>query len=233
MPRRLPVLALGLATTAAALSADTYPRQPLDVEHYRFALTLADTTDRIVGEATIRMRLLAAGLREVSLDLADASPARQGKGMTVDRVTSGGQPRAFSHARDRLTIALGAPSRDGQVIELVVSYAGIPADGLQIRPNQHGDRTFFSDDWPNKARQWLPTIDHISDKATMEMAVTVPAHYQVISNGRRIEETDLAGGVRRTVWHEAVPIAPWLYALGVAPFAVQYVGDHLGVRPGS
>ena len=107
-------------------------------------------------------------------------------------------------------------------------YEGIPADGLEITQTKYGDRTFFSDDWPDKARQWLPTVDHIADKATMEMDIVAPAHYQVISNGRRVEETDLPGNTRRTVWRESVPIAPWLYTLGVARFAVQEVGEYDG-----
>jgi aminopeptidase N len=94
---------------------------------------------------------------------------------------------------------------------------------LYIKRARH--RTFSN--WPTR-RQWLPTIDHISDKATMEMDVTAPAHYQVISNGRRMEETDVSDGMRRTVWRESVPIAPWLYVLGVARFAVQHVGDYNG-----
>ncbi|MDQ3071532.1 MAG: M1 family peptidase, partial [Acidobacteriota bacterium] len=227
--RRLTLMLLSLAAAGTTLTADTYPRQPIDLQHYRFALMLSDTTDRIDGEATIRLRLLKAGVTSVTLDLAAATPERAGKGMTVQGVTSNGQALPFTHQADRLAIALATPSREGQVAEFVVRYAGIPADGLQIKPNPHGDRTFFSDNWPDKARQWLPTIDHISDKATMEMVVTAPAHYQVVSNGRRIEETDLPGGLRRTVWHESVPIAPWLYALGVARFAVQHVGDYDGV----
>jgi aminopeptidase N len=229
LQRSLPVLVLCLATAGASATADTYPRQPIDVEHYRFALTLADTTDRIVVAATVRLRLLADDVPSVALDLAAVTPERAGKGMTVQGVTSVGQALRFAHQADRLIVTLAAPSRKGQVVELVVRYSGIPADGLQIKPNHHGDRTFFSDNWPNKARQWLPTIDHISDKATMEIAVTAPAHYQVVSNGRRIEETDLPERLRLTVWHESVPIAPWLYALGVAPFAVQHVGDYDGI----
>ena len=208
---------------------DTYARQPLDVEHYRFALTLTDSTDRIAGEATVRMRLLAPNLTTVWLDLANISTARQGRGMTVSAVARNGIALRFTHTDDHLTMTLDKPSTVGETIELVVRYAGIPADGMQIKPNMHGDRTFFSDDWPNKAHHWLPMIDHISDKATMEMHVVAPAHYQVISNGRRIEQTDLMGGTRRTVWRESVPIAPWLYALGVARFAVQHVGDYNGV----
>ena len=211
------------------MAADTYPRQPVDVEHYRFALTLSDTTDRVTGEATVRVRMLAAGVPAVTLDLGGATPARAGRGMTVERATADGTSAPYTHSADRLTITLPAPSRDRQRIEFVIRYAGIPADGLQIKPNRHGDRTFFSDNWPDKARQWLPTIDHISDKAAMEMVVEAPAHYQVVSNGRRVEETDLPAGMRRTTWQESVPIAPWLYVLGVARFAVQHVGDYNGV----
>jgi aminopeptidase N len=225
----LPVLVLFASIAVARLAADTYPRQPLDVEHYRFAITLSDASDRIAGEATVRMRWLASGVQTVTLDLANVTAARAGKGMTVRDVRSHGRALAVAHASDRLTMTLPEPSQEGQVFDLVVRYDGVPADGLQIKPNPHGDRTFFSDDWPNKAHQWLPTIDHISDKATMEMDVTAPAHYQVVSNGRRIEETDLPGNMRRTVWLESVPIAPWLYALGVARFAVQHVGEYRGV----
>jgi aminopeptidase N len=117
----------------------------------------------------------------------------------------------------------------GESVSLVVRYAGIPAAGLQIKPDKYGDRAFFSDNWPDKARHWLPTIDHISDKATMEMEVVAPAQYQVVSNGRRMETTDLAHGERRTVWRESAPIVPWLFVLGVARFAVQQVGDYAGI----
>ncbi len=226
----LPVVALLLlAPVTSGHRRDGYQRQPLDVEHYRFALTLADSTDRISGRATVRMKLLNAGMTSVWLDLAGVTPERKGRGMRVSGVTSGGASLRFTHADDRLTMTLASPSTAAQVVELTVSYEGIPADGLLIKPTPHGDRAFFSDDWPDKAHQWLPTIDHIADKATMEMDVVAPSHYQVISNGRRVEETDLMDGTRRTVWRESVPIAPWLYVLGVARFAVQHVGDHHGI----
>lgn len=48
------------------------------------------------------------------------------------------------------------------------AYEGIPAAGLRIGPNNFGERTFFSTNWPNRARPWLPMIDHPYDKATSE-----------------------------------------------------------------
>ena len=111
----------------------------------------------------------------------------------------------------------------GERLRLRIAYAGVPASGLKIGANKHGERTFFSDNWPDKGRHWLPTVDHVYDKATASMVVTAPAHYQVVSNGLLVEETDLPDGRRRTHWRQSVPIAPWLYTLGVARFAVQHV----------
>ena len=142
--------------------------------------------------------------------------------MTVSAVTEGGAPRTFEHAGDRLTIRLDPAGRAGERRTLVVRYRGIPETGLLIANNKHGERSFFSDNWPIKARHWLPTLDHPYDKATSEMLVDAPAHYQVVSNGLLVEETDLGNGRRLSHWRQSVPIATWLNVLGVARFAVDH-----------
>ncbi len=200
---------------------DTYPRQPnVDVIHYAFRITLSDATDEIIGEATVELRFLAAGVMEFQLDLIGRS--EDGKGMTVSAVTSEGAAVQFQHEKNRLRIILPAPSKLNEVGRYTIVYHGIPAGGFVISKNRYGDRGFFSNDWPDGARHWLPTIDHPYDKATCEMTVIAPAHYQVISNGWLIEETDLPDGMRRTTWRESVPIATWLYSLAAGRFAVEH-----------
>ena len=207
---------------------DTYPKNPaIDALNYAFALTLSDETDMISGEATIDLRFLEAGIDEVRLDLIEQKA--DGTGMRVRTVTGADGALEFEHRDDALFIALASPTEAGERRQVTVAYEGVPATGLIIAPNKHGDRTFFSDNWPNKARNWLPTIDHPYDKATSELIVTAPAHYQVISNGLLIEETDLLDGTRRSHWKESIPIATWLYALGAARFAVQTVDYYNGV----
>ena len=211
-----------------AAGMDTYPKNPaIDALNYAFALTLSDETDMISGEATIDLRFLEAGIEEVRLDLIGQNP--DGTGMRVRTVAGADGPLEFEHRDDALLISLAPPVEAGERRRITVAYEGIPATGLIIGPNKHGDRTFFSDNWPNKARNWLPTIDHPYDKATSELIVTAPAHYQVISNGLLIEETDLLDGTRRSHWKQSVPIATWLYSLGVARFAVQTVDFFRGI----
>jgi len=216
---RTSFFAVAIALAAAAASADTYPRQPgVDAVHYVFRLTLDDTSDEISGQTTVTLKLGTA-VTEAFLDLASAAG---GKGMTVSAVTIGGKPADFTHRTDRLRIALPPSSPAGTEIAVTVEYSGVPALGLHLRNNIHGERTVFSESWPNRARQWLPTIDHPYDKATGEFIVTAPAHYQVVANGVLREEVDLPGGLRRTHWQQSVPIASWLFALGVARFAVHH-----------
>ena len=211
------------------LTPDTYPRNPnIDALNYAFELTLSDQTDEIVGRATIDLRLLADGVQELRLDLITASPARGGSGMTVSAVRVDDVAALFDHSGDALFVTFPSPSREGQRSSVVVEYRGVPETGLVIGPNKHGDRTFFSDNWPNKARHWLPTIDHPYDKAMCEFIVRAPEHYQVVSNGLLVEETDLGNGARLTHWKQSVPIASWLYVLGAAEFAVQRVGEYRG-----
>ena len=227
MLRHLLVIPTLLFATAAAL-ADTYPRQPgVDALHYRFHLTLTDDADVIEGEAVFDLRFLRDGVTSIALDLVNVE---DGKGMTVSSVRWGDAPAAFEHRDHRLSVPLTNPSRAGERRSLTIRYAGTPASGLRIGPNQHGDRTFFSDNWPNRARHWLPSIDHPYDKATCELIVTAPSHYQVVSNGLLVEETDLPSGKRRTHWKQSVPIATWLYVLGVARFAVDHY-DAVDGRP--
>jgi aminopeptidase N len=229
MPTRPIAATMLLVSTLmpATAIADTYPRQPgVDAVHYMFRLTVGDETDAIEGETTATFRFIAQAVGEVFLDLA--GPA-QGKGMAVTGVMGAGGPLQYTHAADRLRIVLPEPPAAGEERSFTVRYHGVPASGLRIQDNIHGARTIFSESWPDRARQWLPTIDHPYDKATGEFIVTAPAHYQVVANGRLIEEIDLPGVRRRTSWKQSVPIASWLYAVGIARFAVHHYATVRGI----
>ena len=232
MRRLVPLLLL----FPALLEADTYPRQTgIDAVHYQFRLTLSDDSDEIAGEATVTVKFLLDKVGDLQLDLT--SPAA-GKGMTVASVRRGGPidtpgPAAdaiiHTHANNRLRLVLPAASKAGQEFTFTVRYRGVPAAGLLHRNTSHGERTIVANNWPNAIRNWLPMIDHPYDKATGEMIVSAPAHYQVVSNGVLVEEIDLPKGQRRTHWKQSVPIASWLYTLGVARFSAHHAGAVQGV----
>jgi aminopeptidase N len=224
------LIPLVTAATGSAPPRDTYPRQPgIDAEHYLFRITLRDDTDRIDGEADVYFRFRLEGVTELALDLASVSTINDGKGMTVSGISADGGPVRWTHDGDRIRISLEEAPEVEELLRFTVTYGGVPAAGLNIGPNRYGERTFFSVNWPHRARQWLPMIDHPYDKATSEFIVTAPNHYQVVANGLLQEETDLEDGQRRTHWKQSVPIPSWLNALGVARFASRQFGSVNGI----
>lgn len=229
LPRQIGAALLLYLIAAASVFADPYPVDDrIDVEHYRFDLVLSDETDRIEVDAAIELLIEDPATPRLILDLVGPPAAGDATGMTVSAVTAGETALPFSHRDDRLEIELPRAAAQAGRLALTVSYAGTPATGLIIGDTKYGDRSFFSDNWPNKARHWLATVDHIADKATSEFIVTAPSRLQVVSNGLLLERTNLDSQRTLTHWRQAIPISPWLYVIGAAEFAVQYLGDFDG-----
>lgn len=214
--------------SAARLHADTYPRQPdVDAIHYAFTLELTDTSPEIRGSAAVELRFVTAGVTTLDLDLA--SPVG-GKGMAVTDVTSSVGAVTYTHQANRLHLVMATPAAADEHRTFVVAYHGVPANGLRLITNKYGEWSAFSENWPNRAREWLPMIDHPSDKATSEFIVTTAAKYQVVANGLLVETIDLGDGRRVTHWKQSVPIASWLNAIGVEQFFVHHAGLVKGVE---
>jgi len=201
-------------------SKDPYPKNPnIDILNYSFELHLNDSSDIIYGTANIKLSI-KPNEDNVRLDLI--SKNKEGKGMSVENILFNGKEIPYTHVDNVINIdTRGIVYSISDMI--TVKYEGIPVTGLIIGPNMHGDRTFFSDNWPNKARNWLPLVDHPYDKSTTDFIVIAPNHYQVISNGLLVEETNINKELKKTHWRQSVPISCWLYAIGVAEFAVDYV----------
>lgn len=196
-----------------------------DVQHYDFNLRLSDQHDSIHGDAHIRFQYRDTS-HAIRFNLAGR---HHGKGMAVQSVQSNGKQVAFSHQQNDLFIDRKSLVADSNGYNISIQYAGIPADGLIISQNKYGDRTFFADNWPNRAQQWLPCNDHPSDKATVSFSVTAPDHYQVIANGVQTEKTDLPGENTRTVWQEKVAIPTKVMVIGAARMAVGLLDSASGV----
>ena len=223
---------LFLAEMAEAQPAGHGPAtraQPgLDVQDYDFHLTLSDTTDRIEGTATVRVRITSDTLTAVRLDLVGPPEGPSASGMRVTAVSAQEAAVPYRHKRDILYIRPEEGLAAGQTRTFRIRYDGVPGDGLIIGTNRHGDRTFFGDNWPNRAHHWLPVVDHLADKATVAFRVTAPARYEVVSNGALVHDST-TGPLRTTHWRTDVPLPPKVMVIGVADFAVDTVATVDGV----
>ena len=193
----------------------------VDVLHYDVEVGLGLGTDWFAGKVDIRVAVEERGAT-LPLDFT---------GLEITEITLAGARVEYSHEEGVVRIALsGYGAGDEAVVSL--SYRGVPDDGLILRDNLHGEPSAFVDNWPNRTRFWLPSVDHPADKATARYTVHAPIEWKVIANGHLVTEAAPTpagaigpGGERRTwVWEVGVPISPYNMVIGAADMEVRTVG---------
>ena len=191
-------------------------RPGIDVLDYLFTLELPDTGATIRGDATLTVRRTARA-DSLVLDLHD---------LRVTRVLLDGRARRF--VRDDSTIRILLPRGSTGTFRVGVQYSGRVTDGLIVRRDSARRWTYFGDNWPNRARHWLPTVDHPSDKATVTWVVRGPRGRTVVANGS-LQETTTSGTGRRarvtTRWRSTRPIPTYLMVIAAAPLVRTDLGD--------
>lgn len=201
-----------------------FAQSTIDVLHYKFEINLSDQSDTLNGKAEIRF-VITQWNKSVSFDLTNLNS--NGKGMIVTKADfdSPTLQTSFQQQNDKLTITPLFSYKQGDTLDAVITYKGIPSDGLIIGKNKYGNRTFFGDNWPDRAHNWIPCKDEPGDKASFEFIVTAPAKYQVISNGKKSEEKFINANTKLTHWVEDVPLSTKVMVIGVANFAVKQYAD--------
>lgn len=221
----LPAIALLFISASDAQQLAVY-NPSIDVQHYEFNIRVSDANDSLFGHAFITVRFTQQ-VKAVQFDLMNVTDT--GTGMRVTAVKENGVPLSFTHQQNVIGIPLAKAASAGQIRTFEIHYKGVPADGLIISQNKFGHRTMFADNWPNRARHWIPCKDHLSDKASLDFIVTAPSHYKVVANGIKVEEKDLAGQFHLTHWREEVPLPTKIMVVGIADFAVNEAGIVNGI----
>ena len=205
---------------------DGYTRNPsIDIIHYDFSISVNDTNNVIYGHSEITVRFINS-VKTIWFDLKNNDV--YGKGMAVKNVTFNKGSVKWDHSGDRILITMDESVEANTQGLFTIEYSGIPADGLIISDNKFGHRTFFADNWPDRAHNWIPCIDHPYDKATVDFIVTAPDYYEVVGSGYLAEESNLPKHTRLTHWKEEIPLATKVMAIGIASFATRLEGNVFG-----
>lgn len=207
-------LSLYLFFSGFWLFADNYATQKsLDVLHYEFQIEIFEEHDSIKGVATIQFKVL----EETPTVFFDFDQS-----MVVDWVKLEGNKIEPSIQNNQITLKTKNPFKPG-IYVAKINYKGIPKDGLIISKNKYENRTFFGDNWPNRAQYWFPCVDHPSDKATVDFKIIAPAKYQVVANGVLKEKSNTNNGKFLTHYTSNQVLPTKVMVFGAAEFAVDYI----------
>ncbi|MEU6380917.1 M1 family metallopeptidase [Streptomyces sp. NPDC046909] len=201
-----------------------------DVSHYSLRLDYEPDDEQLSGTAVVTARA-TQDLSAFDLDLT---------GMDVEEATVEGEAARWNRVGQELTVRPGDELDDGETFEVRVRYSGTPQtltdpDGSEEGwlPTETGAVGLGE---PNGSMAWFPGNHHPSDKATYDIAVTVPEGLQAVSNGELTGETT-TGGRTTFSWHTAEPMASYLATVAVGDYKVSRstAGDvpvYTAVAPG-
>jgi len=189
-----------------------------DILNYDISIQVNDSTDLIFGSNTLSIKFLTLSVDPISLDFIKKDSTE--KGMVVSQVIQDGKQVNFQQDTYHLIIDIERPLY-GAISAIKIDYAGVPQDGLIISNNKFGDRTFFGDNWPNRASHWFPCIDHPSEKATVSFTIAHPNHYTCVSNGEKKSETRLNSKEVVTAYSSKFELPTKVMVFGLAAFSTD------------
>ena len=198
----------------------TYGNGGYDVASYDLEVRYDPATDRLTGTATVTANATQA-LSSFNLDLV---------GLDVSKVTVDGAPATQTHTGGELVVTPAAPVGNGARFTTVVTYGGVPGavGGAQLGT---GGWMATADGaialgQPESASSWYPVNDHPRDKATYDLAITVPKGLSVFSNGVPGGTTD-DGSWTTWTFAEGKPMASYLTTVVIGKYRTE-TGTHNG-----
>ena len=192
------------------------PSHDFDLIHQRIEVRNFDwDSTSFDGKVTTTVVSLRPGLRLVALDME--------RRMQVRSVTAAGRALVYDRPTDSLVVRLARPLRIRDTMRFTVEYHAPIAQGrgLYFFPEEPGrprrPQQVYSGGGTDGNPRWIPTVAAPHDKATWELIATVPAKLTLVSNGRRVSDRTIAGGLRTTHWCQEKPASTYLISLVAAP----------------
>jgi len=199
----------------------------VDVIKYTLAIKLADQSDEIKVEEDIEFRLIdfdpsKTEHSQVVFDLTALGSLSNEpkKGMLVHSVFVDQNAVMFKQENEKIILTYNWKA----VNKIRISYTGVPHDGLVIKNNMYGNRTFFADNWPNRAHHWFVCHDHPADKAYVKFIVAPPTGYQVVANGISLLESNSNNS--DYIYESNIPLSTKIMVFGAAKFEVSELSEY-------
>ena len=187
----------------------------LDVLHYELKINLFEKQNKIVVHENVTIQFLQ---KSDSFQLDLVGRFQDSLGMKISTITFDNRPISFKQYADKVTLYASSIS-NSEKKTFTIQYEGIPTDGLIIGQNKFGDRTYFADNWPMRAKHWFACVDHPSDKANFKIEVDAPSNFEIVSNGTQVKRTENTKNKRAVTYYESkIDIPTKVLVFGAANF---------------
>ncbi|ONM50385.1 M1 family metallopeptidase [Nocardia donostiensis] len=185
-----------------------------DVSHYEVDIDYDPAAHQLTGSTRIDATATQA-LTSFNLDFA---------GPQVTSVSVNNLPATFErHGEHELTIRPALPLLPWLPFTVTVDYAGVAENTKGAGWTYAPSGGAFAAGEPHSAATWYPLNDTPRDKATFTLHTTVPAEWEVVSNGVRTRD-DVRAGARTVTWTSRKPVIGYLTTIAIDRFT--YLEQH-------
>ncbi len=189
-----------------------------DLHHQKLHVRFDFEKEQVIGTT----EMLFSSERSQSELVFDA------KTMMFDSIYDVRRDRIFEYVQDSaiVTVHLDREYTAGDTLVLGISFVSEPPQrGLYFINPRGEDPVKPTQIWtlgqPEDNSFWFPTIDHPAERTTQETWISVPDHFQTLSNGLLIDSRILPGDTLRTdYWRLHQPHTPYLFVLAVGEYEI-------------
>ncbi len=191
-------------------SATAKPKSPFDVIHYTIVLDWSPVfiykSERVKGIVNLLIRIDTTSINRIKLD---------GVRLQIDTVFINNSKVIFEQDETTLDIYLGTTFYYDDTLNVKILYQRTERSPKNIGFYYYSKSPYSKEDIaytlsaPSDTRYWLPCKDQLGDKATVDVIVTVPKEYSVISNGLLISKKDSLN-TTTYYWHDKYPLKTYV-----------------------
>lgn len=190
--------------------------------HYPPSLPFVITHMRLAIEPDLQERSISCEQRLSITILQDTDTIELDAAELQVRWVAAGSKLEFRSLEDKLVVKLGRTMKEGNKIELNISYAAKPRLGFYfVAPDKHyPDKHLeaWTQGEATQAKYWFPCIDHPQVKFSSEISVTVQPGFTAISNGKLLK-VEQRGKKQVYHWSEQNPHPAYLASVVVGKYA--------------
>ena len=180
-----------------------------DVHYYRLNLTVNPSIQFISGSVTSYFTP-STNLNKIYFELNSL--------LNVDSITYRNIKTTFDHQKNQILINQSFSAH--KLDSITIFYSGTPPEGASFKTELHQNTPIL---WtlsePYGAIDWWPCKQSLTDKAdSIDLYITAPKEHKVAGNGT-LQSIIKSKNDLITHWKSKYPIAPYLVAIAVTPYA--------------
>ncbi len=205
--------------------AASVPRDhPLDFSKMQLSLSFEPSIGLVKGKVTHYFISLRPKIDSFFLD---------GINMNIKEITLNGKAVTYHRNNAGIEIMPTEPLQWNTHYVLYIDYEATPRRGLYFvgwnDKNNLSRKQVWTQGEAIDNRQWIPMYDEKNDKLISEVTVTFDKDYQVLSNGKLLEQKNNNDGTN--TWHYLIshPHAPYLVMLGIGKYGIKETHSASGV----